>query len=96
MAAVGALPLAFQVKLGLVGVSIFLLVFMLLKLLMSPPRLLVLLGLLLFERFGPLTCLLPMPLAILNLLDGPVEVDPAFSHYLVSVSHDAQVSCLLS
>ena len=37
-----------------------------------------------------------MPLAnapaILNLLDGPVGVDPA----LVSVSNDAQVSCLLS
>ena len=34
-----------------------------------------------------------MPLAnapaILNLLDGPVGVDPAFSHYFVQVSYDA-------
>ena len=41
-----------------------------------------------------------MPLAnapaILNLLDGPVGVDPAFSHCLVQVSNDAQVPCLLS
>ena len=41
-----------------------------------------------------------MPLAntpaILNLLDGPVDVDPAFSCCLVQVSDDAQVSCLLS
>ena len=40
-----------------------------------------------------------MPLAntpaVLNLLDGPVDVDPAFLCCLVSVSHDAYVSCLL-
>ena len=41
---------------------------------MSPPRPSVPLGLLLFERFGPLA---NAP-AILNLLDGPVGVDPAF------------------
>ena len=29
-------------------------------------------------RFGPLRCLLPMLLPVLNLLDGPVGVDPAF------------------
>ena len=54
--------------------SVCLLASMLLKLLVSPPRQLVLLGLLLFGRFGPLA---NAP-AILNLLDGPVGVDPAF------------------
>ena len=58
VAAVGALPLGFQVKLGWFAVSIFLLVFMRLKLLMSPPRPLVPLELLLFVQFGPLRCLL--------------------------------------
>ena len=41
-----------------------------------------------------------MPLAntpaILNLLDVPVGVDPAFHNFFVSVSDDAQVPCLLS
>ena len=41
-----------------------------------------------------------MPLAdtpaLLNLLDGPVVVDPAFHIIWSRVSHDAQVSCLLS
>ena len=77
VAAVGALPLGFQVKLWFV-VNIFLPVSMLLKLPMSPPRLSVLLGLPLCGQYGPLRCLLLMPLAILNLLDGPVDVDPAF------------------
>ena len=45
--AVGALPLGFQVKLAWLGASIFLLVFMLLKLRMSPPPRLVFSGLLL-------------------------------------------------
>ena len=57
VAMVGALPLGFQVKLGLV--SIFLPVSMLLKLLTSPPRLLVPFGLPLFGQCGPLKCLLP-------------------------------------
>ena len=39
-----------------------------------------------------------MPLAnapaILNLLFGPVGVDPAFPHCLVQVPYDAAVSCL--
>ena len=49
-AAVGASPLGFQVKLGLVFVvSIFLPVSMLLKLLTFPPRLLVLVGMLLLQ-----------------------------------------------
>ena len=38
--------------------------------LMSPPRLLVLLGLLLFVRFGPVRCLLLMPLLFLTCLMG--------------------------
>ena len=50
---------------------------------MSPPHRLVLLGLLLFVQFGPLRCLWLMLLALLNLLDGPVGVDPACSHCLV-------------
>ena len=41
-----------------------------------------------------------MPLAntpaILNLLDGPVDVDPAFHIIWSQVSSDAQVPCLLS
>ena len=40
-----------------------------------------------------------MPLAnapaLLNLLDGPVGVDPAFHINLAQVPYDAQVSCLL-
>ena len=67
-------------------VSIYLLAFMLLRHLrhlMSPPRLLVPFGLLLFERFGSLRCLLQMLLLILNLLDGPFGVDPA-SHIIWS------------
>ena len=65
VASVGALPLGFQVKLV---ASIFLLASMLLKHLMSPPRLLVLLGLRLFVQYGPLRCLLPMPLPFLIFL----------------------------
>ena len=65
VASVGALPLGFQVKLELFVVSIFLLASMLQRHLMSPPRPVVLLGLLLFERFGPLRCLLPMLLPFL-------------------------------
>ena len=68
---------------------------MLLKLLMSPPRPLVPLELLLFERFGPPRCLLPTPPAILNLLDGPVDVDPAFYVIWSQVLYGASVSCLL-
>ena len=41
-------------------------------------RPLVPLGLLLFVRFGLLRCLFANALAILDLLDGPVDVDPAF------------------
>ena len=56
--AVGALPLGFLTKLGLCSVvSFFLLVHMPLRLLMSPRRPLVLLGLLLFGLFGPPRCL---------------------------------------
>ena len=43
---------------------------MLQRLLMSPPRRLVLLGLLLFVQFGPLRCLLLMPLQFLTFLMG--------------------------
>ena len=59
-------------------VSIFLLASMLLKLLMSPRRPLVPLGLLLFVQFGPLRCLLLILLLFFTLLDGPVDVYPAF------------------
>ena len=67
----------FRSNWGWFVVNIYLLASMLLRHLMSPPRLLVLFGLLLFEQCGPLRCLLPMLLP-LNLLDGPVGVDPAF------------------
>ena len=71
VAAVGALPLGFQVNLGLwLVVSIFLLAFMLLKLLTSPPRPLVLLGLLLSVQCGLLRCLLPTHLLSLISLMG--------------------------
>ena len=68
VAAVGALPLGFKVKLGWFVVSIFLLAFMLLRLLMSPPLLSVLLGLPFFGRFGPLRCLLLILLQFLTFL----------------------------
>ena len=45
---------------------------------MSPLRPLVLLGLLLFVLCGPPKMPLASAPAILNLLDGPVGVDPAF------------------
>ena len=67
VAAVGALPLGFQVKLGLARGKYLP---MLLRHLMSPPRLLVLFGLLLFEQCGPLRCLLPMLLPFLTCWMG--------------------------
>ena len=70
--------LDFKSSLGWFAVSTFLLVFMRLKLLVSPPRLLVLLGLLLSEQCGLPRCLLLTLPAILNLLDGLVGIDPAF------------------
>ena len=45
---------------------------------MSPLLPLVLLGPPLFGRFGSLRCLLQILSAILNLLDGPFDVDSAF------------------
>ena len=57
VAAVGALPLGFQVKLGLVR-GIFLLASTPLRLLKSPPLPSALAGPPLFGRFGPLRCLL--------------------------------------
>ena len=62
VASVGALPLGFQVKLGLVRGKC------LPAGLHAAERLLVLFGLLLFERFGPVRCLLPMLLPFLTLL----------------------------
>ena len=58
-------------------VNIFLLAFMPLKLLMSLHRLSVLLGLLLFEQFGPPRCLL-LVLLLFSIFCGPFDVDPAF------------------
>ena len=69
----------FKSNWGWFVVSISLLASMQLRLLVFPPRPLVLFVLLLFELCGPLRCLLPMLLPFLtNLLDGPVGVDPAF------------------
>ena len=69
VAAVGALPFwVFRLSWAWFVVSIFLLAYMLLRLLMSPPRPLVLFGLLLFERFGPLRCLLLILLLFLTFL----------------------------
>ena len=70
VASVGALPLGFRLSWDWFVVSICLLASMLLKHLVSPPRLLVLLGPPLFGRFGPLRCLLPMPLLFLTCLMG--------------------------
>ena len=66
VAAVGALPLGFRVKLGLVVVSIFLLASMLLRLLIFLRRPLVPFGMLLFVHFGLLRCLLQMLLPLLT------------------------------
>ena len=55
-------------------VSTFLLVFMLLKHLMSPPRLSVLLELLLCGQCGPPKCLLPMPLPSIISLMGLLQL----------------------
>ena len=57
VAVVGALPLGFQVKLGLVRGKFFLLVCMLLRPLMCLPPRLVPLGLLLLGRYGLVICL---------------------------------------
>ena len=78
----------FMLSWGWFVVCICLLASMLLRPPMSPPRPLVLFGLPLCVQFGLLKCLLPTQLAILNLLDGPVGIDPAFSCYLGQVSHD--------
>ena len=70
VATVGALPLGFQVMLGLVRVSLFLLVYMLLRPLMCLPPRSVLLGLLLLGRCGPVTCLWLTLLRFLICLTG--------------------------
>ena len=70
--------LGFRSSLAWLEVSIFLLVFMLLKLLLSPPLRLVPSGLLSCGLFGPVRCPLASTPAILNLLGWPVGVDPAF------------------
>ena len=73
VATVGALPLGFQVKLGLVsGVSIFLLVCILLRPLMCLHPRLVPFGLLLFRRFGLVRCLWLILLRFLICLTGPL------------------------
>ena len=89
VAAVGALPLGFQVKLGMVRGKHLLAVFMRLKLLMSPAHLLVLLGLLLFERYGPQRCPLPMPLPFLIFSMVPDE-EPRIFRMLDFISRGAQ------
>ena len=76
VAAVGALPLGFQVKLGLVRGNIFLPAFMLLRHLVSPPRPLVLSGLLLCGQCGLPRCLLPTPLPSLTSLMGLLGLIP--------------------
>ena len=68
VASVGALPLGFQVKLGLVRGKYLLLASMLLKLLMAPLLLPVLSGLPLFGRSGPLRCPLPILLRFSTFL----------------------------
>ena len=78
VAAVGALPLGFQVKLGLVRGKYLLLVFMLLRLPLSPPRQLVPFGAPIVRAVWSSKMSLADAPAILNLLDGPVGVDPAF------------------
>ena len=42
-----------------------------------------------FERFGPSRMPLANAPAVLNLLDGPVGVDPAFHIIWSQVSYDA-------
>ena len=70
VAAVGALPFVFRLSWAWFVVSTFLLASTLLRLLMSLPLLSVLLGLPLFERFGPLRCFLLILLLFLIFLTG--------------------------
>ena len=77
-AAVGALLLGFQVKLGLVRGTYCLLAFMLLRHLMSPPRPLVLLRAAIVRAVWSSKMPLANAPALLSLLDGLVDVDPAF------------------
>ena len=77
VATVGALPLGFQVKLGLVrGKYIPAGLHAAEALMCLHPRI-VPFGLPLSWRCAPIRCLLANTPAVLNLLDGPVGVDPA-------------------
>ena len=78
IASVGPLPLGFQVKLGLVRGKSLPAGLHAAEALMSPLRLSVLFVLLLFILCGPSKMPLANAPALLNLLDGPVGVDPAF------------------
>ena len=78
VAAVGALLLEFQVKFGWFVASTFLPVSMLLKLPMSPPRLSVPFRAAVVRAVWSSKMPLAGTPATLNLLDGPVGVDPAF------------------
>ena len=79
VAAVGCFALrVFRLSWAWFVVSIFLLASTLLRLLTSPPLPSVLVGPPLFGRFGPTKMPLANSPAILNLLDGAVDVDPAF------------------
>ena len=97
VAAVGALPLGFQVKLGLVRAK-----YLLAGLYAAEASYVSSSSISAFRAaIVRAVWSTKMPLAntpaILNLLDGPVDVDPAF-HIIWSiyVSDDAQVPCLLS
>ena len=92
VAAVGALPLGFQVKMGLVRGKYFLLASMLLRLLMSPLPPLVLSGPPLFGRFGPLRCLLLILLQFLIFLMGLLMLILTFMLFGLGFGF----SCLLS
>ena len=78
VAAVGALPLSFQVKLGLVRGKYLPAGLHAAEASYVSSLSISALGLPLFERFGPSKMPLADAPAILNLLDGPVGVDPAF------------------
>ena len=83
VAAVGALPFGFQVKLGLVrGKSLPAGLHAAEASYVSSSSISAFRAAIV-RRFGPLRCLLLILLPLLNLLDGLVDVDPCFSRCLV-------------
>ena len=89
VAAVGALPLGFRVKLGLVRGKYLPAGLHAAEASYVSSSSISAFRAAIVRAVWSSRCLLQMLPAILNLLDGPVDVDPAFLCCLVSVSYDA-------